>query len=284
EVRDVSFEQMLLLDEQTPVSASASVVSPGVVEFVVETYQSGERTLRAKAVLEAAGDEPMTHDVDDLLAAHPHAVDGADLRAAFTTAGIRHGAAFAGLATAFIADSPASTVMATVALPGPLRSQQGGYVVHPALLDACIQSVVAHPEVQRVTADGGMVLPLGVRRLRAYDWARHAHYCFSRIVHADADLIEADLEILDESGAILLSLTGLQLGTGGSEKAPADRVLSERLLAIEWDQRELPEADHVDAGSWLLISTAGDGSLPGTGLGDALTATGAECTTMAWPE
>ena len=37
EVRDVSFEQILMLDDETPVSASASVVSPGVVEFAVET-------------------------------------------------------------------------------------------------------------------------------------------------------------------------------------------------------------------------------------------------------
>ncbi len=42
EVRDISFEQMLLLDEETPVSAVATVRSPGVVEFAVETYQGGE--------------------------------------------------------------------------------------------------------------------------------------------------------------------------------------------------------------------------------------------------
>ena len=33
-------------------------------------------------------------------------------------------------------------------------------------------------------------------------------------------------------------------------------MLNERLLTIEWQQRELPEADHADAGAWLLISTS----------------------------
>jgi NADPH:quinone reductase-like Zn-dependent oxidoreductase/NAD(P)-dependent dehydrogenase (short-subunit alcohol dehydrogenase family)/acyl carrier protein len=284
EVRDVSFEQMLLLDDQTPVSASASVISPGVVEFAVETYQAGERTRRANAVLHAdvAGEEPSTHDIDALLTAHPHGVDGADLRAGFDRVGIHHGAAFAGLATAYTAEGPASTVLATVALPGPLRSQQSGYGVHPALLDVCFQSVVAHPDVQSA-AVGGILLPLGVRRLRAYASARTAHYCYSRVVNADADGVEADLEVLDELGAVLLSVTGLRLGTGASEKAQTDRLLNERLLTIEWQQRELPEVEPLDVGSWLLINAGRNGNLLAAGLSDALKSAGADCTTMAWP-
>ena len=53
EVRDIRFEQMLLLDDKTPVFALASVTSPGVVDFVVETFQEGERVRRAVAVLHA---------------------------------------------------------------------------------------------------------------------------------------------------------------------------------------------------------------------------------------
>ena len=41
EVRDIRFEQALLLDEQTTVGASASLSSPGVVDFTVETNQGG---------------------------------------------------------------------------------------------------------------------------------------------------------------------------------------------------------------------------------------------------
>ena len=41
----------------------------------------------------------------------------------------------------------------------------------------------------------------------------------------------------------MLSVQGLRLGTGVSEEARRDRVLNERLLTIEWQQRELPDAD-----------------------------------------
>ncbi|WP_264032524.1 sulfolipid-1 biosynthesis phthioceranic/hydroxyphthioceranic acid synthase [Mycolicibacterium elephantis] len=284
EVRDIVFEQMLMLDETTPISATASALAPGILDFAVETYEAGERTRRAHAVLhaEVATDEG-AHDIDTLLTAHADGVDGADLRAAFGALGIQHGPAFSGLATAYTADGPAHTVLAVVALPGPLRAHQGAYGVHPALLDACFQSVLAHPVAQNA-AVGGMLLPLGVRRLRVNGSARNAHYCYSRIVKADAEGIEADLDILDERGAILLSLEGLRLGTGASQKAQADRVLNERLLSIEWHQRELPEADSVDAGSWLLIKTSGNGDILTAALGDALKAAGAECSTMAWPQ
>ena len=33
-------------------------------------------------------------------------------------------------------------------------------------------------------------------------------------------------------------------------------MLADRLLTIEWWQRELPEVEHADAGAWLLIDTA----------------------------
>ena len=83
---------------------------------------------------------------------------------------------------------------------------------------------------------------------------------------------------------MLLAVRGLQLGTTVSENESRDRVLNERLLTIEWQQRELPEEDHVHAGAWLLISTSDAAHLLATGLTDALKLHGAECTTMFWPQ
>ena len=139
--------------------------------------------------------------------------------------------------------------------PRQIRSQQDAYGVHPALLDACFQSVAAHPEVQALGEDV-LALPLGIRRLRAYGAARSARYCYTRVTKADTSGVEADLDVLDEHGAVLLAVQGLRLGTGASESGHDDRVLAKRLLTIEWRQRELPEVEHADAGTWLLINTA----------------------------
>jgi polyketide synthase 5 len=154
--------------------------------------------------------------------------------------------------------------------------------VHPALLDASFQSVEAHPGVQAL-GEGVLGLPLGVRRLPAYTAAGDAHYCYTRVTKAETSGIEADIDVLDEHGAVLLAVQGLRLGTGASENANKDRVLAERLLTIEWRQRESPEVEYPDAGTWLLISTTATADVVATALTDALKDQGAHCTTMCWP-
>ena len=61
--------------------------------------------------------------------------------------------------------------------------------------------------------------------------------------------VEADIDVMDEHGTVLLVVRGLLMGTGFSESADRDRLLGERLLTIEWQHRELPEADRGHAGN-----------------------------------
>jgi len=283
EVRDIHFEQALLLDEETIVGASASLSSPGVAEFTVQTNQNGEQAQHASAVLHSAADErPPAYDIPVLLAAHPCCEDGAEVRKRLDQRGLHYGPAFTGLAAVHTGEEAAASVLAEVALPGQIRSQRAAYGVHPALLDACFQSVAAHPDVRALGGDV-LALPLGVRRLRAYGSTRDAAYCVTTVTKADASGIEADLDLLDEQGTVLLAVQGLQLSTGASENGYQDRVLGERLLTVEWQQRALPEPAQLDAGNWLLISTANADQMT-TGLIDALKSHGAQCTIMCWPQ
>nr|WP_319437536.1 sulfolipid-1 biosynthesis phthioceranic/hydroxyphthioceranic acid synthase [Mycobacterium sp. RTGN5] len=283
EVRDIRFEAALLLDERTTVGSSAALSSPGVADFLVESDDGGRQTRHSSAVLHTADDEqPTAYDVAALLAAHPNRTDGAEVRRELDQHGVQYGPAFSGLGAVHTGDDATGTVLAEVALPSQIRTQQGAYGVHPALLDVCFQSVAASPQIQSSTG-GGLGLPLGARRVRSYGSARTAHYCYARITQVDATGIEADLDVLDQHGAVLLSVQGLHCGTGESEAAQQDRVLGERLLTIEWQQRQLPEPSHVEAGTWLLISTTATADLIGTTLTDTLKNQGAQCNTMCWP-
>ncbi len=287
EVRDVRFEQLLLLDEETPVGATATVEAPGVVPFVVETSQDGERSRRASAVLHAVedDDQPAAHNLADLLAMHPNSAEGDDLRKEFDLRGIQYGPAFTGLASANTAEAAGDTVLAEVGVPSQIRAQQGAYGVHPALLDACFQSVAAHPSARNAggAGRGGLLVPLGVRRLRAYGPARNARYCYTTVTECGTS-IEADLDVLDEHGTVVLAVRGLQMGTGASATSERDRILGERLLTIEWQQRELPDKTVTEPGTWLLISTCDAADMAATELTDALKMHDAQCTTMSWPQ
>ncbi|MEE2854727.1 MAG: sulfolipid-1 biosynthesis phthioceranic/hydroxyphthioceranic acid synthase [Actinomycetota bacterium] len=281
EVRDIHFERTLALDEQTAIGASASLSSAGAVEFAVEAFRGGERTRLSNAVLHAADERHLAvRDIAALLAAHPRSEDGDEVRKRLDERGVQYGPAFTGLGAVHTGEAGSSAV-AEVALPRQIRSGQHDYTAHPALLDACFQSVAAHPAMQAV---GGNVLalPHSIRRLRAYASARNAHYCYTRVSKADSSGIEADLEVLDEHGAVLLVVEGLRLETGLSEKDRKDRVLAERLLTIQWRQRELPDVEYAHPGSWLLISTTAVADVLATDLPDALKSHGSQCTTVSW--
>ncbi|MGD1252931.1 sulfolipid-1 biosynthesis phthioceranic/hydroxyphthioceranic acid synthase [Mycobacterium seoulense] len=289
EVRDITFERTLLLDDRTQASSAATVVAPGVLEFTVDTHDEGERVRRAGAVLhgleapDGAGlPRPPAHDMATLIANHPSAMDGAELRKAFDTIGIQYGPAFSGLAAARVGDGDAGTVLAEVALPGAIRSQQSGYDIHPALLDACFQSVVVHPEVQQAGA-GGLLLPVGVRRLRSYASTRNAQYCLARVTSSRPGECEADLDVLDQAGTVLLTVEGLRLAGGATEHERADRLLNERLLTIEWEPRKLPDPSRGEPGSWLLLSACEVTDPLTAQLGEAFNSDGSQCTTVSLP-
>ena len=286
EVRDIRFERMLLLESETRVSAAAGARSNGTLEFLVETDQDGERERRASAVLATiesseADDRPAAYDMAALLAEHPMRADGGDVRHWFDTRGVQFGPAFRALTAVNAAEDAGETVLAEIGLPTEIRGQHSNYGVHPALLDACFQSVAAHPGVQN-TGTGGLLLPLGVRRLRSYGLANKARYCLTRIVSLGGSGVEADISLLDEHGAVLLAVDGLSMGTGGSE---GDRVLNERLMAVEWRKQELPGlAKNFSAGTWLVVSASDTTDILASELTDALKLNDADVTTMSWSE
>ena len=231
--------------------------------------------------------QPPAHDIEALLATHPSVISGAELRGALDERGIKYGPAFAGLATAHTAQETGSTVLAEIGLPSVIRKQQTSFCVHPALLDACFQSVAAHPSVANA-GHGGLLLPLGVRRLQVFG-AVHttpaARYCYARITAAAGTSVEADLDVLDEQGTVLLAVRGLQMGTGFSPSNDRARMMGERLLTVEWQQRELPDVAASETGTWLLISTSDNGLMasPLMTLTDAFKLHDTECTTLSWP-
>ena len=278
EVRDVTFEQLMLLDEHIEVTAAASVGPGGAAEFTVQTDLDGERVRHSVATLAAVNQqEPAARqDIAALRAAHPNRISGDELRQWFAARRIQFGPAFTGLLAVHTADTDdRSTMLAEVTLPADIRSQQTGYHIHPALLDACFQSVAAAVG----SSEGGLLLPLGVTRLRQVRPGRDARFCVVRVRKADAGAVEADLDITDADGELVLEIAGLTLGSQESKAGERDRVLAERLVTVEWTHQQHPPVPAgADAGAWLLI-TAGEGDDFAAQIADAMAAHGADCRT-----
>lgn len=281
EVVDIAFADALLLDDDTAVAASTALSATGTLQFAVESRRDEFRTVCATAALRTAADEPPPpYPIAEMLAAHPDTEAGDEVRTMLTEAGIDYGPAFQGLTALRIVDD--RTVLAQITLPPQIRTQTGLYGVHPAILDACFQAVAASPQASAVGA-GALALPLGARRLRAYGPARTAQYCVVRVVSADASGVEADLDVTDQNGAVLLRVEGLLCGDMGTGIPNKDRVLGQRLLTVEWRPGELPEPSSSYAGNWVLIDAAQTADMAGGSLSDAMKEIGAQCTTVTCP-
>ncbi|MCK0174001.1 type I polyketide synthase [Mycolicibacterium sp. F2034L] len=266
EVRDLHFGPGLPFDEGTSLGAAASLSPPAAAEFVVESTDDGmcRRQVTATLGVAAADDEPSPYDLPALAAAYAEYADGAVLPI---------------LGTVRISDDAAGSVFAELAMPDELRSQQGAFGVHPMLLDACLRAVAASP---RLDALDGRALgsPVRMRRLRVHRSVRGARYCHVRVTRADATGVDADLDLLDEHGTVLLSAQGCAFGTETVDDT--DRVLDDRLLSVDWHPRRSPEPSRDEAGSWLVLTAA---TSAGTSAGEVTTALrdhGAHCTAMSW--
>ncbi|MGW7820240.1 sulfolipid-1 biosynthesis phthioceranic/hydroxyphthioceranic acid synthase [Streptomyces puniciscabiei] len=284
EVHGLTFERMLLLSGHTEVTTSAAVESPGVARWEASTTENDERARLASATLRtapAARTEPVPLDIDLLIEEHTERLSGEELRGTLTERGIQYGPAFQGAVAAYQRVTPDGdqTVLAEVSLPSQLRSAQDGFFVHPALLDACFQSVAALPAVSG-GGEGGLLLPLEVQRLQVWSPVGSSGYCFVRLRSSDGNRVIVDLQLTDKYGAVLLSVDGLVMGTHAGDEENAGQLLNERLLTIDWQQAELPEPAAGAAGPWLILAPAASEA---NELAEALRAQGSACEVRPWP-
>ena len=85
-------------------------------------------------------------------------------------------------------------------------------------------------------------MPLSIGRLRRFGAGRDARYCHVTVTKADSTAIDADLEVLDGNGEVVLEVSRLRMGSGASKSGDRERLLADRLLTVAWEQRQPPTA------------------------------------------
>jgi len=111
--------------------------------------------------------------------------------------GLEYGPAFQGVRASRIEEK---SVLARIDVPFVIREELAGHVLHPAILDACFQSLfdAFHEEVRA----GGKVtlLPVGVGRLRCFMVNGEVAYCHSQLKKRSPRSAVADFWLLDAAG------------------------------------------------------------------------------------
>ena len=158
-------------------------------------------------------------------------------------------------------------VIGLLRLPPELADEVTTYQVHPALLDGCLQVVMA---LVLSRSAGRTLVPVGFSRARLL--ARPPEQIW---VHARGDTRNTDLTVLDENGGVLLEIGALRFAPLDGPSDPFDACVH----SVAWRRRDLPAeitppALLSERAPWLLLRDArGTGGL----LAHALRARGEVC-------
>lgn len=255
EVQTITFDHALRLEPSAPIVCTAVLDRPGMLNFRLESQSKDEARVHASARLSEviSAKTPATYDLAALRAAHATPVATDEVWRWFDSQGIQYGPSFRALDARLAVSAEGASLLANLRLPSSLRTGGRGYTVHPVLLDACFQSVGALARVASETSDR-LLLPLSVRSIRVHGTGADLAYCMTRLVAADALHVEADIELLDASGRVLLSVDGLAMGSGAAEQHADAMACNSRLLDIVWQPWDIPRAAvGPDDGPWLLL-------------------------------
>jgi acyl transferase domain-containing protein len=160
------------------------------------------------------------------------------------TLGITIGPAFQGIRRLWRSPGEA---LAEVVLPPGLPIPDG--VLHPALLDACLQVAGGAIADQ---AQGHALLPVGIDRIDIVEIPTGPVWVHARRTRADT-VISADLDLLDATGCRLMQIQGLHVKRAPQNLGRVDPI-ADWFYRVEWiDQRPLPIAE-LTASRLILVA------------------------------
>lgn len=280
-VDDVVVQEALLLDDDD---------SGRVLQAVVEPARDGGHavTLCSQAAKCEAGDAWLTHVQARLLpdAAGPTArldlaalqarcdqpiapmdfYAGLERRGLDFGAGFRairrlsHGAGQAGVATEALGE---------IELADDLASDGGGWLMHPVLLDGCLQVMAAAIDTAapaEAADDAVLYLPIGIASYRLR--ARPGQRCWCHaVVQPGSETRRADLRIVDADGQLLAELQQVQLKRVSRDALSrlGERWLDDSLFEVQWRDAALDVAP-----AWSPQVLAGTAAPALAGLGVAV--------------
>lgn len=152
-----------------------------------------------------------------------------------------------------------------VQLPAHLVQDAPHYQMHPALLDACFQVVIAAlPTAIGATQEEALYLPTGLRSFRLHrplDSILWSHATLTTNIGAAASVFEGDVQLLDEHGELLAEAKGLRLQRsaplGQSIVATEHAQLDEKLFyELRWEPKSIEQATPITrtaGGRWLVL-------------------------------
>jgi acyl transferase domain-containing protein len=260
EIEAISFHEALFLSAETPTLIETSLDQVrGIVR--VHSCQRGAGTnwiLRATGrvrcwQITAFPIKPWTPKIEP-----PIQVGRARFYRELADEGHAYGPAFQGVDSIWYAEGCA---LGRIVLPTSI-SDADKYVLHPAVLDACLQvtrGLRAFGDDARSGA--GVTIPFAIDRLRLFRKPSDAIFARCYVLEDSATEIVTRISIVDDTGRLVATIDGLRcIRVAGSdnkqEHVPAG-FYRERWVALPARTEAMPAKPSDLAGFWLILADRG---------------------------
>nr|VFJ91500.1 MAG: Acyl transferase domain-containing protein [Candidatus Kentron sp. LFY] len=131
-----------------------------------------------------------------------------------------------------------------------LAGGDNSYRLHPTLLDACFQSLIALLDDNTVP-----YVPVSIRQLRFHAGPKTYCWCHARLTGRSTGFIEADITLYDDDGNILVEIKDLSCQAVVAEKGEGSASWRQWTYEFAWEPAEEPDAIEVSPpGQWWLFS------------------------------
>jgi phthiocerol/phenolphthiocerol synthesis type-I polyketide synthase D len=220
-----------------------------------------------------------TNQLQDIQKRCQQEISLTDFYSRLHTHGVQLAASFQGIERLWRHEGEA---LGQICLPQTLIQEAALYQIHPVLLDACFQVLIAALPFTPGGDKEALYLPTRLRSFRLHHqpgthvWS---HAILTSGSSQDASVFEGDVLLLNEEGQLLAEIRGLRLQRSEPAAQPVQHTeLADHLFyQLDWEPKSLEQAaflPHGQADKWLLFT---DNSGVGQHLVDLLTARGDTC-------
>jgi myxalamid-type polyketide synthase MxaE and MxaD len=168
--------------------------------------------------------------------------------------GIQYGPGFRAIEYVWCKNNEA---LARISLPESLQYDPDVYQIHPALLDACLQVIAA---TQSALFENNLYIPTGCKSIRFFsrpDRLIWSHVFIQSEPASGADILNADIRLLDGSGQITTELIGFRLQRTSRRIGHLLSRQDNWLYQVRWQAQGEPGTSPVifrGGKHWLIFS------------------------------
>jgi acyl transferase domain-containing protein/acyl carrier protein len=268
EIEAISFHEALFLSAETPTLIETSLdQARGIVRI-----HSRQRGAGTNWVLRATGRvrrwhvpefpiKPWTPKIEP-----PTQVGHARFYRDLAEEGHAYGSAFQGVDSIWYAEGCA---LGKIVLPTSITDSER-YVLHPAVLDACLQvtrGLRAFGDDARPGAE--VTIPFAIDRLRLFRKPSDTIYARAYVLEDSATEIVTRISIFDDTGRLVATIDGLRCirvaGSDNKQEHASTGFYRERWVALPATAEAMPARPSDLVGFWLILADRG-------GTGEALAA------------